>query len=136
MMELIKIVTRYGDYRVIKGYSRDFFPNKPSFHLELITGKNMGEIIEVHLIDIKAVFFVKDFIGKPSYNERKYFMEGHNITGRKVKISFKDGEVLVGSTMGYDIKRLGFFLFPADPQSNNLKIFAVMSAVSKVEFLE
>ena len=42
MTELIKIVTRYGDYRVIKGYSRDFFPNKPSFHLELITGKNKG----------------------------------------------------------------------------------------------
>ncbi len=50
-------------------------------------------------------------------------MEGHNITGRKVKVLFKDGEVLVGSTMGYDIKRLGFFLFPADiskQQSENI----------------
>jgi len=136
LTELIKIVTRYADYRVIKGYSRDFFPNKTSFHLELITGKNKGEIIDIHLKDLKAVFFVKDFIGKPSYNERKYFMEGQHITGRKVKVSFKDGEVLVGSTVGYDPKRQGFFFFPADSESNNLKIFAVMSAVSKVEFLQ
>jgi hypothetical protein len=134
-MELIKIVTRRADYGVTKGYSRDFSPNKPSFHLEIISEKHKGEIIEVYLKDLKAVFFVRDFTGNASYNERKYFAEGQNPTGRKVKVSFKDGEVLFGSTIGYDPNRQGFFLFPADPQSNNLKVFVILSAVSKVHFL-
>ena len=133
-MELIKIVIRYADYRVVKGYTHDFFPNKSSFHLELISDYNKGKVIEVQLKDLKSVFFVRDFIGNPSYNERKHFTEGQQLTGRKVKVSFKDGEVLVGSIVSYDPNRQGFFLFPADSQSNNLKVFVVSSAVSKVAF--
>jgi len=49
-------------------------------------------------------------------------------------VSFKDGEVLIGSIVSYDPNRQGFFLFPADSQSNNLKVFVVSSAVSKVAF--
>jgi hypothetical protein len=135
-MELIKVVIRYADGRVVKGYTRDFFPNKSSFHLELFSGDRKGEVIEVQLQELKAVFFVKDFRGNPSYNERKYFLEGQQSTGRKVKVLFKDGEVLIGSTVGCDPKRQGFFFFPADPETNNLKIYAVMSAVSKIEFLQ
>jgi hypothetical protein len=51
-------------------------------------------------------------------------------------MSFKDGEMLVGSTMGYDPKREGFFLFPPDSQSNNMKVFVVLSAVSRVDFIQ
>jgi hypothetical protein len=134
-MELIKVVFRYADGQIVKGHTRDFFPNKPSFHVEVIDGVSKGGIIEVQLKDLKAVFFVKDFTGNPSYGERKHFLEGQQITGRKVKVMFRDGETLVGSTLGYDPNRQGFFFFPADPESNTLKIFAVMSAVKKVEFL-
>jgi hypothetical protein len=134
-MELIKIVVRYLDERIVKGYSRDFFPNKSSFHVELLSEKDKRTVVEVHLNDLKAVFFVKDFKGNSSHNEQKYFPEGQQITGRKIKVSFKDGEVLVGTTMGYDPQRVGFFLFPADPLTNNLKVFVMSSAVSKVEFL-
>ena len=38
-----------------------------------------------------------------------------------------DGEVLVGSTLGYDPKRQGFFIFPADPKSNNVRVYIVSS---------
>jgi hypothetical protein len=86
--------------------------------------------------DLKAVFFVKDFTGNSSYNEKKSFAPGQIINGRKVKVSFKDGEVLVGSTMGYDPKREGFFLFPPDAQSNNMKVFVVLSSVGKVDYIQ
>jgi hypothetical protein len=134
-MELIKVVIRYADGRVVKGHTRDFFPNKTSFHLEVVSDGSDGKVIEVQLPEVKAVFFVRDFLGNPSYEERKHFLEGQQFTGRKVKVLFLDGEVLVGSTVGYDPKRQGFFFFPADPETNNLKIYAVTSAVSKVEFL-
>ncbi|MDO8955490.1 MAG: hypothetical protein Q7W38_01390 [Deltaproteobacteria bacterium] len=52
-----------------------------------------------------------------------------------MEVTFKDKEVMVGSVLGYDPKRPGFFLFPSDPHSNNLKIFVVSRAVSKVNYL-
>lgn len=45
-----------------------------------------------------------------------------------------DGEVLVSSTLGYDPKRQGFFIFPADPKSNNIRVYAVSSGVKKVRY--
>jgi hypothetical protein len=57
------------------------------------------------------------------------------VQGRKVEVIFKDGEALVGSTQGYQADRPGFFMVPADPQSNNERIFVVAKAVQKVSFL-
>ncbi len=131
-MDLIKIVVRYADGRVLKGYTHDFFPDKSLFHLKSIFG---SKVFEIQLKELKAVFFVRDFIGNPSHSEEKHFKEGQNISGRKVEVTFKDGEILVGSTMGYDAKRPGFFLFPVDPRSNNLKIFVISAAVSKVRYI-
>jgi len=134
-MELIKVVARYIDGRVLKGYTRDFFPNKPEFHLEAISEANQGKIAEIRVNDLKAIFFVKNFSGNPSYDERKHYLNEQRVSGRKVRVTFLDGEVLTGSTVGYEPNRQGFFMFPPDPETNNLKIYAVMSAIRKVEFL-
>ena len=85
--------------------------------------------------DLKAVFFVKDFVGDSSYDERKSYLDREKPHGRKMEVTFADGEVLVGSSLGYDPKRLGFFLSLADPGSNNLRTFAVSAAVKSVRFL-
>ena len=87
------------------------------------------------LKDLKAIFFVQDFEGNAQYSERKSYGEGEKAQGRKVEVTFADGEVLVGSTMGYDPNRPGFFIFPADPKSNNIRVFAVSSSVKKVRNL-
>jgi hypothetical protein len=52
-----------------------------------------------------------------------------------VEVTFKDGEVLVGATLGYDPKRQGFFIFPADPKGNNVRVYVVSSFVEKVRYL-
>ena len=134
-VEPIKVVVRYTDGRVLKGYTKDFFPNKPFFRLRPAGTEYKGEGLEVLIKDLKAVFFVSDFEGNPPYTERKQFGEGERPPGRKVEVTFVDGEVLVGSNLGYDRHRPGFFLFPVDPQSNNLRVFVVVSAVSNVRFL-
>ena len=135
--ERTKIVVHYGDGRVIKGYSYDFYPNKPHFHLlPPVAGFSFtDEAVQVRIKDLKAVFFVKDFAGDPSYNERKYFAKDERPTGRKVEVKFPDGETMVGSTVGYDPRRPGFFLIPADPKGNNLRVFVVAKAVTGVRFL-
>jgi len=133
-MEPVKVVARYVNGRRVKGFSQDFFPNKDRFHV-YPAAKPSGEAVEVQLKELKAIFFVQDFAGNSLYNERKKYIEGEKPSGRKVEVTFADNEVLVGSTLGYDPSRPGFFLFPADPKSNNIRVFAVTSAVKKVRFL-
>jgi len=127
----IKVVIRYADGRLVKGYTNDFFPNKPTLHVS--AGPNdSGAVILVK--ELKAVFFVKDFMGDPRHNESNTF-DGRRPSGRKVEVTFKDNEVLVGTTLGYDPSRLGFFLVPADPESNNIRVYAVNSAVKGIRYL-
>ncbi len=133
-MEPVKVVARYVSGKRVKGFSQDFFPNKDRFHI-YPAAKPSGEAFEVLVKELKAIFFVQDFAGNALYNERKKYIEGEKPSGRKVEVTFADGEVLVGSTLGYDSSRPGFFLFPADPKSNNIRVFAVTSAVKKVRFL-
>jgi len=50
-------------------------------------------------------------------------------------VSFSDGEKLVGKTEGYNPQKLGFFVFPADPKSNNLRIFVITKNARFIRFL-
>ena len=133
-MEPIKVVARYIDGKRVKGFSQDFFPHKDRFHI-YPAAKPSGEATEVIVKELKAVFFVKDFAGNPIHEERKEYKEGEKPQGRKVEVTFKDNEVLVGTTLGYDPSRPGFFIFPADPKSNNVRVFVVSTAVKKVRYL-
>ncbi len=132
-MGATKVVARYTDGRVIKGFTQDFFPNKDRFHLIL---EDNRRTVEVFVQRLKAVFFVRDFSGNSQYQERKRYLQGENPGGVKLEVTFADNEVLVGSTpLGYDPKRQGFFVTPADPESNNVRVFVVASAVKGVRQL-
>lgn len=134
-MEPVRVVIRYADGKFIKGFTDDFFPNKPSFHVHPVELGRTDKGIEVTVSQLKAVFFVKDFAGDPAHRDQNDFAEGQLASGRKVEVTFTDGEVIVGTTMGYDPKRPGFFLIPADLQSNNLRVYVVSSAVKGFRFL-
>ena len=130
-----KVVVRYLDGRVMKGTTVDFLPTRPTFHLVPVgqSGSTIS-VLEIQISDLKAVFFVKDFIGDASYDEVKAFNAGTPTQGRRMQIVFKDDEMLIGTTMGYQPERTGFFLVPADPKSNNARCFVVATAVKKVSF--
>lgn len=134
-MKPAKIVARFRNGQIKKGYSQDFFPNKPLFHLSKDARGTSGEPEEVQVNDLKALFFVKDFSGNPNYKEQKIFMERDKPSGRKVEVTFGDGEVLQGSVLGYNPKQLGFFLFLADPKGNNIRVFVVNNAVKNFRYL-
>jgi hypothetical protein len=130
-----RVVVRYSDSRVLKGHSADFDPESQRFHLRLAAATESPPV-EVQLSDLKAVFFVRDFGGDPRYNERKQFDGAVQPVGRKVEVTFQDGEVLVGSTTtGYSPDRRGVSFTPADPRSNNLRVFAVCEALRTVRYL-
>jgi hypothetical protein len=128
----VKIVVRYADGRIAKGHTADLSPDKPRFHLLGERPVESGALAEVWIKDLKAVFFVRDFAGNPEHTERKEFAPDDRPPGRKVRVEFLDGEVLVGYTMGYSAARPTFFLTPADPTSNNERVLVVSQAVKAV----
>jgi hypothetical protein len=134
-MEPARIIARFSDGRMIKGLSQDFFPNKPVFHLYKNVEGISGAPVEIRLNELKAVFFVKTFEGDRDYKERKVFLHGDKSSGRKVEVTFGDGEVLQGSVLGYNPNQCGFFLFPVDPESNNIRVFVVNEAVKSFRYL-
>jgi hypothetical protein len=134
-MDPLKIVARYRDGRTLKGTTQNFFPNKPVFHVNLQGGAGGGEPVEVKIEGLKAIFFVRDFAGNAKHVERKQLAPGDRAQGRLMEVTCKDGEVIVGTTTGYDPKRPGFFLFPIDPMANNARVFVVTSAVRTARFL-
>jgi hypothetical protein len=134
-MEQLKVVVRFRDGKLLKGYTQNFFPNKPTFHLRPHDSKNPTDSMEISFDNLKAVFFVKDFLGNPKYKEAKRVTDGNKPQGRLLEVTCKDGEVIVGTTTGYDPKRSGFFIFPIDTQWNNVKAYIVSSAVSNVKYL-
>lgn len=131
-MQPVKIVVRFLDGRILKGQTQDLNPDRPTFHFHTEKGQ---PILQLDMKDIKALFFVKDFEGNKDYHERKDFAQGDLAQGKKVEITFIDGETMQGSTVGYNPKRLGFFLIPTDPKSNNTRIFVVSAAVKEFRFL-
>ncbi|MDO8915824.1 MAG: hypothetical protein Q7W16_07070 [Coriobacteriia bacterium] len=129
-----KVVARFADGHMVKGMTADFFPNKDVFHVS-IAGVAGMESIEIRTLDLKALFFVKTFEGDPDYAERKVFDPSRAPAGRRIRVVFKDGEVLVGTTTGYQPGRVGFFLEPADANSNNERCYVVASSASDIGFL-
>lgn len=130
---LNKVVVRYADGRVLKGSTGDFNPAKDTFHVDL--PEPGAAPVTVSIRDLKAVFFVRDLAGNARYDERKVFDPAKPLAGRKIEVRFRDGEVLVGTTQGYQPERVGFFLVPADPLANNERCFILAAAVTKVAFV-
>lgn len=92
-----------------------------------------GQINEIDTEDLKAVFFVKSHEGDRSH---KKTYDDHVVGGgRKIKVSFTDGEEIVGFTMGYSPDRPGFMIIPADSAGNTDRIFVVRSSTKKIEFI-
>ena len=134
-MEARKIVARFQNGKIVKGYTQNFFPNRPVFHVLPMDATSKADPVEIQVSELKAVFFVRDFVGNKGHDERKGLAPGEKVQGRLIEVIFRDGEVLVGSTTGYDPKRPGFFFFSIDPKSNNMKVYILSSAIRGVRFL-
>ena len=50
-------------------------------------------------------------------------------------VPFSDGEILLGTTMGFKSPQHPFFVQPADGTSNNLRVFVTAAAARQVRFL-
>lgn len=131
MTEIIKVVAHFNSGKIVKGSTQDFFPNRPLFHLQTTDGTSL----EVRCRDLKALFFVKELEGNQARRDLRGFIQSpaENSHGKKLAVRFKDGELMCGYSLSYSPDREGFFVFPADPGSNNLRVYVLTSATLDVK---
>jgi len=126
-----RVVARFMDGKTMKGFTRDFIVSRPEFSI-FQSPEAPDDSVSVPFADLKAVFFVRHFAGNAEYRERKTFHGPAH--GRKIQVTFNDGETLVGTTQAYRAGGTGFFVTPADPRANNVRVFVLSSAVRQVHF--
>jgi hypothetical protein len=124
-----RLVVRYMDGRLLKAYGREFTTASRSIRVWSTPGSRENPMT-VPLTQVKAVFFVRDFAGDPSYVQGS--APEASARGRRVVVTFLDGETLVGATLNYNEHGAGFFLQPLDPGGNNQRVFVSSSAIRHV----
>ncbi len=133
-------VVRLNDGGLLKGYLKDFSPERETVVLE---DAETGRVHAFRTGEVKAVFFVRTFEGDYDYKEKKsYGMR--KPSGHRVFVKFKDGERLMGFVdgkvpweKGFFLSKKksedkGFFLLPVDEDTNSIKVFVVSSSVDDV----
>ena len=133
MMERQRVILRFVDGRLLRGYIEDFSSSDEFVFME---GESATQ--KIRLDELKAIFFVRTFEGDRSYTEKKSFAKPVAL-GKRVFVKFKDGESMMGYIEGgipwekgfflEPNKGSGFFLIPVDDESNNIKVFVVASSV-------
>lgn len=120
---------------MVKGSTIDFVPTKDVFHVADASTGAASPPTRIQVADLKALFFVKDFAGSPKHQTRNEFTDKQAVAGRRIKVVFKDGETLVGTTQGYQPGRPGFFMVPADTVANTERYYVVTAATKSVTLL-
>ena len=121
------------------GETDDFCLDKPYFFIRLMHGKFLRtdsgvlKTAKIKMEDLKAAFFVRDFHGHR--NRTDTYNDSFPWGNKKVKARFLDGEEITGYALHYALGNPGFFIEPADKQSNNERIFVINSAIKEVMFL-
>lgn len=126
------VVVHTNKHQLLKGTTNDFLPTKDRFHLVLADAAPGAKPLEILIADLKAVFFVKDLKGTPDHVKKNTFDPNVPVQGRKIRVVFQDGEILLGTTQGYQAGRPGFFMVPVDPKSNNERCFVISAATKEV----
>jgi hypothetical protein len=127
-----KLVVHRKDGTIYKGITQDFDPGRDDFHFLPAEGGGIPMRFQVN--DMKALFWVRDYLGNRDFVARRSFDEA-DAQRRRAIVTFSDGEEIWGTVgEGTDDER-GFFLTPADRRDNNVRIFVVRSALKEMRLV-
>jgi small nuclear ribonucleoprotein (snRNP)-like protein len=123
-----QVVVHLKGGKIQKGLTRNFDPAAESFYL--LPAEGGGVPIKIRIDELKALFWVRDFVGNSEFVSRKDFEEVQR-TGKRVVLRFEDGEEMWGTVADVPDEAPGFFFYPADSKDNNIKIFVVRAALEE-----
>ena len=126
------VVAVFADGHTIKGRTVNFFPSKDVFHVRNAAAPLGENPVEVHLQELKALFFVKDLSAKPQPDKLGEARPTRPAAGRRIRVVFNDGQILVGTSTGYQPGRPGFFIEPANADTNVMRCYVVAAAAREI----
>jgi hypothetical protein len=129
---LSRVVVRYRDGRLLKGFLRDFLPSRGVAEIWPSLDAPPTSRVGVPLGQLKAIFFVRDFDGDATYARGE--SSASLSPGRKIVVTFLDGEELTGVTLTYKPEASGFMVTPLDGGDNNTRVFVVSQSIRHVQF--
>ena len=130
-MAASRVVARLQDGSVVKGVTSNFNPSREEFHVQTPE----GEAVPLVQSELKALYFVRDLAGDPTRRISNRFDPDRPAVGRRIQVVFEDGEVMAGTTQGWQPGRPGFFVQPADAGCNNERCFVIAAATTRVSLL-
>jgi hypothetical protein len=128
-----KVVAHFLNGQLVKGSSTSMALDRPTCH---VMTRDHGVVL-VTLSELKALFFEKDLEGNRTYRDHQVIgSSDRRATGAKrLQITFRDGEELMALAPTYEGTRPFFYVLPADPNSNNVRILVNRKAVASVVIL-
>ncbi len=90
-----KAILRFIDGKMLKGYIKNFTLADEHIFIE----DDSSETQKIRLKELKAIFYVRDFLGDRKHREKKAF-SGARPSGKRLFIRFKDGEQMMGFLEG------------------------------------
>lgn len=127
-----KVVIRFNDGKLVKGWTED----TPARNDEMVItpAEDPESTLKIKLRNAKAIFFVKSFDGAPERSKPSGFPSDSCAAKSHVLVEFKDGEHLWGCASGHVLPTMAgnFYVSPADPASNNERVYVVSGGVASV----
>jgi small nuclear ribonucleoprotein (snRNP)-like protein len=127
-----KVVVHMVDGKIHKGLTRNFDPEADSFYL--LPAEGGGVPVRIEMDRLKALFWVKDYVGNSDFVGRRDFEEVAR-SGKRVILKFRDGEEMWGTVAEVPGENAGFFFYPADRDDNNIKVYVVRSALEDMRLV-
>jgi len=127
-----KVVVHMVDGKIHKGLTRNFDPDADSFYL--LPAEGGGVPVRIEMERLKALFWVKDYVGNSDFVGRRDFEEVAR-SGKRVILKFGDGEEMWGTVADVPGDNAGFFFYPADRDDNNIKVYVVRSALEDMRLV-
>ena len=131
----VRVVVALLDRKRERGLVYGFKPFGDGFTLHPAddTAKQKGRFIDFRTC--KAIYFVRSLEGNRAFKENKLTLPPTYRQGTKVSIDYPDGERTVGTTEGFNPARVGFFMYPADPKSNNTEVFVITANTDEIRLI-
>jgi len=127
-----KLVVHKKDGTIHKGITQDFDPERDDFHF--LAGEGGGIPMQIRVDDMKALFWVRDYLGNRQFVAQRVFDDADAVQRRAI-VTFDDGEEIWGTLDSDAESGQGFFLIPADKRDNNVRIFVVRSALKEMRMV-
>ena len=127
-----KVVVHMKDGTIHKGVTQDFDPDAETLHL--LPAEGGGVPVRIALDEMKALFYVKDYLGNRDFVARRQFDEARR-AGNQAVLTFEDGESMWGTIPEYTEESSGFYFFPVDEEDNNTRIFVIRSSLKDLRLV-